>query len=57
MHTHVRNAISKLEVDTRTQAVALAVRFRYLVDAPELDELAADESAALEGNGGVLPSS
>lgn len=35
VHTHVRNAISKLEVDTRTQAVALAVRFRYLVAAKE----------------------
>lgn len=38
VHTHVRNAISKLEVDTRTQAVALAVRFSYLVDAPDIDE-------------------
>ena len=55
VHTHVRNAISKLEVDTRTQAVALAVRFRYLVDAPELEEL--DESTNVGGNGaGVLPS-
>lgn len=30
IHTHVRNAIAKLEVDTRTEAVALAVRFSYL---------------------------
>jgi DNA-binding NarL/FixJ family response regulator len=30
VHTHVRNAIGKLEVDTRTEAVALAVRFNYL---------------------------
>ena len=30
VHTHVRNAISKLAVDTRTEAVALAVRFSYL---------------------------
>lgn len=30
VHTHVRNAIRKLEVDTRTEAVALAVRFSYL---------------------------
>ena len=30
MHTHVRNAIAKLEVDTRTEAVALAVSFSYL---------------------------
>ena len=30
VHTHVRNAIKKLEVDTRTEAVALAVRFSYL---------------------------
>ncbi|MBJ7348281.1 MAG: response regulator transcription factor, partial [Thermoleophilaceae bacterium] len=37
VHTHVRNAISKLEVDTRTQAVALAVRFSYLVDAAEAE--------------------
>ncbi len=45
VHTHVRNAISKLEVDTRTQAVALAVRFSYLVDAPE-----ADEEGVLDGS-------
>ncbi len=30
VHTHVRNAIAKLEVETRTEAVALAVRFSYL---------------------------
>ncbi|MFN2611781.1 MAG: response regulator [Solirubrobacterales bacterium] len=30
VHTHVRNGIAKLEVDTRTEAVALAVRFSYL---------------------------
>ncbi len=30
VHTHVRNAIKKLKVDTRTEAVALAVRFSYL---------------------------
>ena len=30
VHTHVRNAIAKLEVDTRTEAVALAVKFSYL---------------------------
>jgi DNA-binding NarL/FixJ family response regulator len=30
VHTHVRNAIAKLEVDTRTEAVALAVQFSYL---------------------------
>jgi DNA-binding NarL/FixJ family response regulator len=55
VHTHVRNAISKLEVDTRTQAVALAVRFRYLVDAPELEEL--DEGTQVGGDGAVLPNS
>lgn len=53
VHTHVRNAISKLEVDTRTQAVALAVRFRYLVDAPELEEL--DETTQ-NGEGSIFPS-
>jgi DNA-binding NarL/FixJ family response regulator len=30
VHTHVRNAIAKLDVDTRTEAVALSVRFHYL---------------------------
>ena len=30
VHTHVRNAIAKLDVDTRTEAVALSVRFYYL---------------------------
>jgi DNA-binding NarL/FixJ family response regulator len=30
IHTHVRNAIAKLEVETRTEGVALAVRFSYL---------------------------
>src|SRR2546421_8937368 len=30
VHTHVRNAIARMEVDTRTEAVALAVRFSYL---------------------------
>jgi DNA-binding NarL/FixJ family response regulator len=30
VHTHVRNAIAKLEVDTRTEAVALAIKFGYL---------------------------
>jgi two-component system response regulator DesR len=30
VHTHVRNAIAKLGVETRTEAVALAVRFDYL---------------------------
>ena len=30
VHTHVRNAIARMEVDTRTEAVALAVRFNYL---------------------------
>lgn len=30
VHTHVRNAIGKLDVETRTEAVALAVRFSYL---------------------------
>ncbi len=30
VHTHVRNAITKLEVETRTEAVALAVKFSYL---------------------------
>lgn len=30
VHTHVRNAIAKLDVDTRTEAVALSVRFSYL---------------------------
>jgi two-component system NarL family response regulator len=55
VHTHVRNAISKLEVDTRTQAVALAVRFRYLVDAPELEDEIDETPGA--GNGAVLPNS
>ncbi len=43
VHTHVRNAISKLEVDTRTQAVALAVRFNYLVDAPDIEDAGEEE--------------
>jgi DNA-binding NarL/FixJ family response regulator len=30
VQTHVRNAIAKMEVDTRTEAGALAVRFSYL---------------------------
>lgn len=30
VHTHVRNAIARMEVDTRTEAVALAVRYSYL---------------------------
>src|SRR2546423_5207201 len=30
VHTHLRNAIAKPPVDTRTEAVALAVRFSYL---------------------------
>jgi DNA-binding NarL/FixJ family response regulator len=30
VHTHVRNAIKKLEVDTRTEAVALTMRFPYM---------------------------
>jgi hypothetical protein len=54
VHTHVRNAISKLEVDTRTQAVALAVRFRYLVDAPDLED---EEATGGADNGAVLPNS
>ena len=36
VHTHVRNAIKKLEVDTRTEAVALAVKFSYLGAAARL---------------------
>ena len=38
VHTHVRNAIAKLEVDTRTEAVALAVRFSYLTAGEEKEE-------------------
>jgi DNA-binding NarL/FixJ family response regulator len=34
VHTHVRNAIAKLDVDTRTEAVALSVRFSYLGTGP-----------------------
>lgn len=32
VYTHVRNAIHKLNVDSRTQAVAIAVRYRYLTN-------------------------
>jgi DNA-binding NarL/FixJ family response regulator len=30
VYTHVRNVVSKLEVDTRTQAVAIATRYAFL---------------------------
>jgi DNA-binding NarL/FixJ family response regulator len=36
VHSHVRNAIAKLEVDSRTAAVALVVRFSYLGSAGSL---------------------
>ncbi len=32
VYTHVRNAIHKLDVDSRTQAVALATRYAFLQD-------------------------
>jgi two-component system response regulator DegU len=32
VYTHVRNAIHKLNVDSRTQAVAIAVRYSYLTN-------------------------
>jgi len=35
VYTHVRNAIHKLNVDSRTQAVAIAVRYSYLTNSPE----------------------
>ena len=30
VRTHVRNAMTKLEADTRTQAVALALRYEFI---------------------------
>jgi DNA-binding CsgD family transcriptional regulator len=33
VYTHVRNAIHKLNVDSRTEAVAIAIRYRYLTNA------------------------
>jgi DNA-binding NarL/FixJ family response regulator len=30
IYTHVRNVVSKLGVDTRTQAVAIATRYAFL---------------------------
>ena len=30
VYTHVRNVVSKLGVDTRTQAVAIATRYSFL---------------------------
>ncbi len=35
VYTHVRNAIHKLGVKTRTQAVAIATRYHFLQDLPE----------------------
>jgi DNA-binding NarL/FixJ family response regulator len=35
VYTHVRNAIHKLNVDSRTQAVAIAVRYSYLSNDPD----------------------
>ena len=32
VYTHVRNAIHRLNVDSRTQAVAIATRYRYLTN-------------------------
>lgn len=37
VYTHVRNAIHKLGVKTRTQAVAIATRYHFLQDLPEND--------------------
>ncbi len=45
VHTHVRNAIAKLEVDTRTEAVALAVRFSYLSAEGGVEEIDEEEEA------------
>jgi DNA-binding NarL/FixJ family response regulator len=38
VYTHVRNAIHKLDVDSRTQAVAIATRYRYLTNGPDGDK-------------------
>jgi DNA-binding CsgD family transcriptional regulator len=38
VYTHVRNAIHKLNVDSRTQAVAIAVRYRYLTNGRDGDK-------------------
>ncbi len=35
VYTHVRNVVLKLEVDTRTQAVAIATRYSFLNPDPE----------------------
>jgi DNA-binding NarL/FixJ family response regulator len=35
VYTHVRNAIHKLNVDSRTQAVAIATRYAFLEHEPE----------------------
>jgi DNA-binding NarL/FixJ family response regulator len=35
VYTHVRNAIHKLNVDSRTQAVVIATRYEYLSGSPE----------------------
>lgn len=35
VYTHVRNVVLKLEVDTRTQAVAIATRYSFLDPDPE----------------------
>ncbi len=40
VYTHVRNAVHKLNVDSRTQAVAVAIRYRYLTNIPEEDAAA-----------------
>ncbi len=53
VHTHVRNAIAKLEVDTRTEAVALAVRFSYLGAGGAVVSYAA-HSFFLEGQGAAV---
>ena len=35
VYTHVRNVVLKLEVDTRTQAVAIATKYAFLDADPE----------------------
>jgi two-component system nitrate/nitrite response regulator NarL len=40
VYTHVRNAIHKLNVDSRTEAVAIATRYNYLANALNGDDRA-----------------
>jgi DNA-binding CsgD family transcriptional regulator len=34
VYTHVRNAVHKLNVSSRTQAVVIAARYEYLSESP-----------------------